>query len=52
MKERVNSLPADKNVEKLKMNSILYANLNVAQIMEFAFDGVKNIAGKVEHAGY
>ena len=48
----LNFLPNDKILDGYKLKALADDNYNVAQRMEFTLDGVENIVGKRENAGY
>ena len=51
-KVNVNSLPNDKILDVPKLKAFADDKTNVAQMMIYVFDRVKNIVGKGENAGY
>ena len=48
----LNPLPNDKNWALTKLKALADDKFNVAKMLIFLFDGVENIVGKVENAGY
>ena len=51
IREWVNSLTNDKNLDRSKLKAFADDNLNVNQKLKFALGRVENIVGKGENAG-
>ena len=50
--DQFSSLPNDKMFDRSKLKAFADDTIKVAKIMIFVFDGVENIVGKGENAGY